>query len=504
MPARPLPLPLVFLLLLPAHTTASGCPAACNNNGACGADHVCACFATHRGASCAERVCPSAVTSWWAADPAAPGGTHGPAECAGAGTCDRLTGRCACFPGYAGGACERLDCPGASAAGLCSGHGVCRSMRQHAASAGPLAYAAPWDADAVWGCACDAPYAGFDCSRFACPAGDDPLTSGQVDAVQYVVCAALYAQQTVTVRAAGGALTGGTFALRAAEAFSRPLAHDASAADVEAALAALPNVAGAGGVTAVAAAAAADGPEWKVTFAADGALLAALYKQPAVQSLECVGDGGELTLRFAGGAADDTATVAWDASAAAVEAALEALPLVEDVAVAFADVATGGTAAAACSRGGTRVTVTFASTRFDVAQRGDVPPLEVAGTTVSVSPGVDGVKEPVVPPAFASRRVGVDTCARHEVQTLACKATSGTLALTLDGQAAAAPLAFDAPADALEAALEGLPNVHDVTVHYSVGTPYVVCCRAASNNSHPPHVPDCARCKAPTWRPSRT
>ncbi|KAH8059572.1 hypothetical protein JL720_13786 [Aureococcus anophagefferens] len=44
-----------------------------------------------------------------------------------------------------------------------------------------------WDASMIYGCACDAGFAGYDCSERECPRGDDPLTAG-VDEVQLLTC----------------------------------------------------------------------------------------------------------------------------------------------------------------------------------------------------------------------------------------------------------------------------------------------------------------------------
>ena len=50
----------------------------------------------------------------------------------------------------------------------------------------------------VYGCVCDEPYdAVFNCAFRKCPHGDDPLTTGQSNEIQYVKCMA----------------TGGTFTL---------------------------------------------------------------------------------------------------------------------------------------------------------------------------------------------------------------------------------------------------------------------------------------------------
>ena len=101
---------------------------------------------------------------------------HALAECSNRGACNRGTGLCACQSGFEGVACERMSCPGAgSAKGVCSGVGTCKSMAElagyasvngeavaHTYGSNP-ALAATWDAYSVYGCLCDAGYAGYDC-----------------------------------------------------------------------------------------------------------------------------------------------------------------------------------------------------------------------------------------------------------------------------------------------------------------------------------------------------
>lgn len=115
---------------------------------------------------------------------------HFYAECSGKGICDRSSGECACFGGYTGHACQRSSCPSD-----CSGHGVCRTLREIAAGGlnkrlinnelGVRTYEGVqtafaynlWDADKAQACICDAGYTGYDCSMRDCPRGDDPLTT---------------------------------------------------------------------------------------------------------------------------------------------------------------------------------------------------------------------------------------------------------------------------------------------------------------------------------------
>ena len=45
-----------------------------------------------------------------------------------------------------------------------------------------------WDYNRIFGCVCDDAWTGYDCSQRVCPLGDDPYTTGQVDAVQQLSC----------------------------------------------------------------------------------------------------------------------------------------------------------------------------------------------------------------------------------------------------------------------------------------------------------------------------
>ena len=197
----------------------------CSGHGSClGWPPSCLCDAgwgaagdvtAYRAPDCSARSCPWAGA--WADVPRGARRAHAPAECAGAGLCNRETGACRCFAGYAGEACARSTCPGAPA---CSAHGRCLPMaelaRGAAGSVAPLAFGgggggnfsgggahngsagdgdetaggAGWDAQRVYGCACDSAWpvgygagavqapqwAGADCSEQRCPSGDDPRT----------------------------------------------------------------------------------------------------------------------------------------------------------------------------------------------------------------------------------------------------------------------------------------------------------------------------------------
>jgi len=105
-------------------------------------------------------------------------------ECSNKGLCDRTTGECQCFDGYEGSACQRTVCPN-----KCSGHGVCRTIRDMAASlAGQANYTYNlWDGDKIQGCVCDPGYQGYDCSERQCPRGDDPLEGDATNNVVQIV-----------------------------------------------------------------------------------------------------------------------------------------------------------------------------------------------------------------------------------------------------------------------------------------------------------------------------
>jgi hypothetical protein len=73
-----------------------------------------------------------------------------------------------------------LGVPVLSAYPVCSGHGICKTMRQASKLFNGLTYTRPpvnynnWDADRIMGCVCDYGYTGYDCSLKQCPKGIDP------------------------------------------------------------------------------------------------------------------------------------------------------------------------------------------------------------------------------------------------------------------------------------------------------------------------------------------
>ena len=126
--------------------------------------------------------------------------------------------------GWEGAACERKSCS-------CSGRGKCASLSYYASLKDPglgtvYAYDAPWDALMMFGCACDSGFGGYDCSLRHCPAGDDPMTTGQVTEKQALVCTA----------------SSGYASLGFGNQWTTPLKYSASAAAVKLALDALTTI----------------------------------------------------------------------------------------------------------------------------------------------------------------------------------------------------------------------------------------------------------------------
>jgi hypothetical protein len=95
-------------------------------------------------------------------------------ECSNKGICDRSAGTCTCFDGYDGSACQRASCP-SNSNGVCSGHGMCLTVKAIADQYNSGNIYRLWDKDSTMGCVCDAGYFGPDCSERKCKYGFDPL-----------------------------------------------------------------------------------------------------------------------------------------------------------------------------------------------------------------------------------------------------------------------------------------------------------------------------------------
>jgi hypothetical protein len=116
--------------------------------------------------------------------------------------------------------------PAATCPNDCSGHGLCRTVREIAVRAynkkfvesvaglnvysgitSPYEYRL-WDADQNSACVCDVGYSGIDCSLRECPKGDDPLTTTKA------TCGGLECQDEVqSFSVDGSQITPGTYYL---------------------------------------------------------------------------------------------------------------------------------------------------------------------------------------------------------------------------------------------------------------------------------------------------
>nr|AIG56402.1 secreted protein [Achlya hypogyna] len=235
----------------------AGCPGylPCSGHGMCTGSpaYACKCAAGWTSGDCSLRTCPLGYS--WFNLPSANNIAHQSlVACSNAGECDPTSGRCECFAPFTGAACEfsllfaygshRLSvvrCPqGPDNVAPCAKHGVCLTLSELAAATtidgvpAQFTYGATpnnpltWDALKIQGCKCDAGFGGHDCSLRLCPTGDDPVTTGQVDAVQRVQCTAI----------------GGIFQLGFRGFFTDALAFNAPVGDVADALLRLPTVHG--------------------------------------------------------------------------------------------------------------------------------------------------------------------------------------------------------------------------------------------------------------------
>lgn len=210
-------------LLAYFHYVSGECANACNGHGKCTSYDMCICNRNWQASDCSERVCMfglahvdtpkgdlDASGSVTNANKVViensfvyPYGTteqfpqmqdsdlhtltdtaHYYMECSNKGKCDRSTGECQCFDGYDGVACQRASCPGYP--NSCSGHGVCKTIKQLAGSDSGNVYEL-WDKDATMGCECDKGYFGPDCSQRECKYGVDPLYLDDAATVKYSI-----------------------------------------------------------------------------------------------------------------------------------------------------------------------------------------------------------------------------------------------------------------------------------------------------------------------------
>ncbi|MDF3029443.1 MAG: hypothetical protein K0R03_1, partial [Moraxellaceae bacterium] len=228
-----------------------------------------------------------------------------------------------------------------------------------------------------------------------------------------------------------------------------------------------------------------------------------------IQQVDVDATGGDFTLTFG---TETTGNIDWNADAAAVKAALEALPNVTTVNVAgsgtaadpwlieFVDHTEGSNAPELVMfdwglEGNTRTgTVTTVQDGNATAAANEVQRIESALATGKFYLEYDGQRtaainhdasaadvkaalEALNPVATATVKLvseGADP-ATHEKQSITRSATGGTFTITFDGQTTG-PIDWDAPADEIGDELESLSNVGSVLVtgDGSENTPWVV------------------------------
>jgi len=195
---------VAVLALLAAIVIAEPCPNSCNGHGRCHSPGTqCKCFDGYTGADCSLLMCPFGAA--WTDHAIATDVAHQSKECSNMGVCDRLTGGCICRVGFEGNACERNTCPVS-----CTGMGDCQSMYYYAQKKDPgsgtvFVYETIWDANKIYGCACDSKYAGYACGLRNCPVGDDPMTGNGADTPENP--AQKNDQQKISCKAGGGTFT---------------------------------------------------------------------------------------------------------------------------------------------------------------------------------------------------------------------------------------------------------------------------------------------------------
>jgi len=204
-----------------AYFASAECPNACNGHGTCTSYDMCVCNRNWQANDCSERTCQFGLahvdtpkgdlnqdgmisgpdTILVENNEIYPFGTteqfprmqdtslndldnsaHYYMECSNKGSCDRKSGECQCFDGYDGAACQRASCPGFPDS--CSGHGVCKTIRQLAESDNNNIYEL-WDKHSTMGCECDAGFFGPDCSLRECKFGIDPLYLDDTATIKY-------------------------------------------------------------------------------------------------------------------------------------------------------------------------------------------------------------------------------------------------------------------------------------------------------------------------------
>jgi hypothetical protein len=397
-------------------STSGGVASICGGRGTCSgsAAYTCACYAGYTGPACEQVLCPLAPA--WFDEPSATDTAHGLAECANRGVCNRYSGTCTCPTGFTGAACERTVCPTTDNSVPCSGNGRCLPLSQLAALG--TEGGVPRGDLAVQSITCKLTAGTFTLSfQYAASV---PLS---VTASAAALKAALEALPTLgfvdvtTVTDGATAICGGgdgvvTRVTFTSELGPQPLLVPASGLGASGTIVVAQEVAGTRASYGALAGSAAtwdadmlhgclcDGyPDSNKTSAVAGVSDRGLWEGPACaqrscpfgsdpegpaaglasgwigsenQTVVCSALSGTFTLTFRGAT---TAPIPASASAAQVQAALEALPTVGWVSVSFTAPLS---ASAVCSSSGAGVTTTI---RF-LTELGDLPQMTAASVSL--------------------------------------------------------------------------------------------------------------------------
>jgi EGF-like domain len=113
-----------------AITSTSSTAKVCGGRGTCSGapSYTCSCYQGYTGAACEHVLCPLAPA--WHDEATADNTAHALSECSNRGICNRWSGTCKCAAGFSGAACERTSCPTTDADKPCSGNGRCLPLRQ--------------------------------------------------------------------------------------------------------------------------------------------------------------------------------------------------------------------------------------------------------------------------------------------------------------------------------------------------------------------------------------